>query len=129
MTGSLLLDTNAVIAFFKGEHSVLSLTAPVAQCFVPSIVIGELLYGALHSARVFENTERIQSFAEVVIILACDRQTAAEYARIKHRLRIAGTPIPENDIWIAALAVQYNLTILSKDSHVDLVTDVVRNEW
>jgi tRNA(fMet)-specific endonuclease VapC len=76
-----------------------------------------------------QNTERIQIFAESVTILDCDRETANEYGRIKHNLRTAGTPIPENDIWIAAMAIQYGLTLMSNDSHFDFVTGINRVSW
>jgi tRNA(fMet)-specific endonuclease VapC len=129
VSGNLLLDTNAVIAFFKMEPSALTLVGPITECFVPSIVIGELFYGALHSTQVSQNTERIQIFAESVTILDCDRETAKEYGRIKHNLRTAGTPIPENDIWIAAVAIQYSLTLMSNDSHFDFVAGINRVSW
>ena len=117
MSGSCLLDTSIVIALFAGEQAVLDHLANVDEVFISSIVIGELNYGARKSSRVKENLERIEQFVASNVILACGTVTASHYGEIKDQLRLKGRPIPENDIWIAATAVQYGLTLLSRDEH------------
>ena len=117
MPGELLLDTNIVIALFGGEQQVTDRVAAATMVFVPAVALGELYYGAEKSGRAIENIERVRLFAEATAVLTCDDLTAREYGRIKLALRVKGRPIPENDIWIAAVAVQHDLTLLSKDDH------------
>jgi tRNA(fMet)-specific endonuclease VapC len=85
--------------------------------FVPSIVIGELYYGAENSTQVAENIARVDQFESAMTILDCDGSVAREYGRLKHQLKRMGTPIPENDIWIAAMALRHGLTLASRDAH------------
>src|SRR5947208_11270454 len=101
MTGRFLLDTNIVIALFAKEAVVQANLANAAEVFIPSIVLGELYYGANKSLLVAENIAKIDEFATNNSILNCDIGTAQEYGRIKNHLRGKGRPIPENDIWIA----------------------------
>ena len=129
MSGKVLLDTSAVIAVFANNASVLAITSQATECFLPSIALGELLYGAQHSSRVQDNLARIDAFCTMLSVLSCDKETAAEYGRIKNELRTKGRPIPENDIWIAAIAAQYELELLSNDEHFDHVDGLVRPAW
>lgn len=80
-------------------------------------VVGELCYGALSSTRLKENLARVNELSGRAEILPCNSETAVSYASVKSRLRKKGRPIPENDIWIAAVARQHHLTLLSRDSH------------
>lgn len=105
MSGRLLLDTNAVIALFRDDLSVKNKLRDADDVFLPSIVLGELLYGALRSGRKEENSARCRRFAVANVVLSCDAATAEEYALIEVGLRRRGTPIPDNDVWVAALAL------------------------
>lgn len=109
MSGRFLLDTNTVIALFGNEASVKEHLAQADEIFVSSIVLGELYYGAFKSSRAEDNFRRIDDFATSCAVLCCDKDTAKEYGSIKNRLREKGTPIPENDIWISAIAKQHIL--------------------
>lgn len=117
MSGKCLLDTNIVIALFADESAVKENLARTDEIFVSSIMIGELYYGAHKSARSKENIARIDEFAQGNIVLACDAGTATFYGEIKNALRLKGHPIPENDIWIAAIALQHDLILVSRDAH------------
>lgn len=117
MNGSLLLDTNAVIALFSGEPSATERFHTNDAVFLCVPILGELRYGALASTRVAENLARLELFTAVVPTLPCDTETVTHYADIRIGLRKKGTPIPENDMWIAAVARQHGLTVLSRDSH------------
>ena len=117
MSGKYLLDTNIVIALFANESDVVGKIGNIDEIFIPSIVIGELYYGAEKSLRVKENCERINEFSSDSSVLNCDKETAGYYGKIKNRLKKKGRPIPENDIWIAATAFQYNLTLITRDEH------------
>jgi tRNA(fMet)-specific endonuclease VapC len=80
--------------------------ATADEVFVPAITLGELYYGARKSPRFEANINRIDAFAATMAILGCDEATARQYGRVKDDLRAKGRPIPENDIWIAAVATQ-----------------------
>src|ERR687883_166901 len=121
MNGKYLLDTNIVIAIFADEAVVRQKLAEAAEVFVPSIVLGELYYGAQKSTRSASNVTRVDEFAANNSVLVCDTETARQYGEIKSELRMKGRPIPENDIWIAAIAKQYQLTLVTRDGHFDNV--------
>ncbi len=87
-------------------------------------VLGELRYGALASSRVEQNLERLEQFSKTVAVLHCDSETAMYYSTIRFDLRKKGRPIPENDVWIAAIARQHRLTLLSRDSHFREIEDL-----
>lgn len=128
MNGEVLLDTNIVIAFFAQEASILARIEHV-NFLVPAIVLGELYAGARKSARVAENMARIDAMIPVGIVLSCDRATAQEYGLIKQALRAKGRPIPENDIWIAAIAQQYKLPLVTHDDHFTAVDGLTVEKW
>jgi len=129
MSGRLLLDSNIVIAVFAEESAVLERVAAADEVFVPAIALGELYYGARKSTRTDQNIARIDEFAAAAAVLGCDAATAQQYGRIKNDLRAKGRPIPENDIWIAAVAVQHGLTVVSRDEHFGEVTGLPREVW
>ena len=112
MNGRFLLDTNIVIALSVNESAVVERLEEGVTVFLSSIVLGELFFGAFRSLRVEENLASVAEFASNNTVLVCDTSTARHYGRIKNRLREAGRPIPENDIWIAATARQYGLTLV-----------------
>jgi tRNA(fMet)-specific endonuclease VapC len=115
--GDLLLDTSVIIEHFRGNRDVAATLEAANSVSVPSIVIGELYYGALRSANFEKQQQQLTLFLRHLPILSVDRQTAFEYGRIRSALAGAGTPIPENDIWIAAVAVQHRLLLAARDQH------------
>ena len=129
MSGRILLDTNIVIALFAGDPAVTKKLAETEEVFVPSIVLGELYFGAHNSARVEENIARIGAFAESNTVLRCDSSTAKHYGQIKRQLKVGGTPIPENDIWISAIAVQLSLVLISRDGHFGAAQSLKLERW
>lgn len=129
MTGEVLLDTNVVIGLFAADSSVLSGLASVSAAYVPAIVLGELYFGALKSARAEANVTRILEFAAASEVLVCDGSTAENYGQIKDGLRSVGRPIPENDIWIAAVAMQHGLAVATRDSHFGEVAGLEVIAW
>jgi tRNA(fMet)-specific endonuclease VapC len=129
MSGKFLLDTNVVIALFAGEQTLLDFLSHADEIFIPSIVIGELNYGARKSSRVKENIARIEKLTSSNIILACDATTASIYGEIKDQLRLKGKPIPENDIWIAAIAIQHDLVLISREEHFIEVDQLKVTAW
>jgi tRNA(fMet)-specific endonuclease VapC len=129
MNGDYLLDTNVVIAAFDRERPVLKRLKAAENVFLPSIVVGELLFGALKSSRARSNVERVEEFALANTVLACDLETARRYGQIKKELARKGRPLPENDIWIAALAQQHDLILVSRDAHFQEVDNLKLEAW
>lgn len=129
MNGSYLLDTNIVIAIFANDRDVLYRTSSASHLFLPSVVLGELYFGAYKSANSKSNIAVIDRFASKSSVLVCDAETAKYYGRIKDHLKAKGTPIPENDIWISALAKQHQLTLITRDRHFRVVKGIHAEEW
>ena len=129
MNGRFLLDTNVVVALFGEESGVVNAVADATEVFLPAIVIGELWYGALKSASRDENLQRIRDFAAAVPVLATDRAVSETYGDIKNQLRAKGRPIPENDIWIAAVARTHEMDLVTRDEHFDAVDGLRCRRW
>jgi tRNA(fMet)-specific endonuclease VapC len=129
MNGKYLLDTNIVIALFADDTAVKDNLAKAEEVFVPSVAIGELCFGARRSWRVKENLERIDEFVANSVVLGCDAETARRYGEIKNTLWIKGHPIPENDIWIAAIARQHDLTLTTRDTHFSEIENLKVTTW
>jgi predicted nucleic acid-binding protein len=125
-----ILDTNAVSSLLGGRNDQLnSLLDSADHHHLPLAVIAEYQYGLL----ALHNPRRLQTLLRKLeadsIVLCPDRVTADIYAGVRHRLRLLGRPIPENDMWIAALARQHSLEIVSQDPHFDHVEGVQRIRW
>ncbi|MDB9528172.1 type II toxin-antitoxin system VapC family toxin [Oscillatoria sp. CS-180] len=129
MSGSYLLDTNIIIGLFAGQTSVINPLQRSDEIFISSIALGELYYGARKSGRVQQNLERIEALVADVTIVGCDAATARQYGDIKNLLRAQGRPLPENDIWIAALALQYDLILVTRDAHFQHVEGLQTVRW
>jgi tRNA(fMet)-specific endonuclease VapC len=117
VSGKALVDTNVVILLFAGDPIAIESVRGQEAVYLCAPVLGELRYGAEASAQVESNLARLDQFAAALIILPCDADTAAAYGRVKFGLRKKGRPIPENDVWIAALAKQHGLCLLTRDRH------------
>lgn len=122
----LLVDTSVVVDFFHGDPIVGWMLEQAQPVYVPVVVLAEMLAGARRSQRVAENVEQVEEFARRSIVLSCDHVTASHYADILNQLRARGKPIPENDVWIAAVATQHELPIAARDAHFDHVDSLVR---
>ncbi len=129
MSGRYLLDTNIIIALFASEASIINNLAQADEVFIPSIALGELHYGARKSGRSQENLQRIEELVANSTVIECDADTARQYGEVKNKLRIKGRPLPENDIWIAALALQYGLTLVTRDAHFHEVENLQTVSW
>lgn len=112
-----LLDTNAIIALNRNEPGLLNALGRFERLTSTVVTLGKLYFGAANSVRSEENRRRIRDLEARVRFLAPDSATAAVYGSVLKRLRDRGRPIPTNDIWIAALALQHDLPLLTHDSH------------
>ncbi len=129
MNGKHLLDTNIVIAIFAEDADTVERLVESTEVFLPIIVLGELYYGARKSTYVDANVGRIDELAASSALLGCDIETSRYYGRIKNGLRAKGRPIPENDIWIAAVAQQHGLTLVSRDIHFEEGDGLALEVW
>lgn len=129
MNGRYLLDTSILIALFAGEAAVKENLAQIDQVFIPGIAVGELYYGAYKSERMQENLARIDELVAESVVLGCNAGTARCYGEIKNALRIRGHPIPENDIWIAAIASQHDLALVTRDRHFNEIAGLKVEVW
>ncbi len=122
----MILDTNALSAWAEGLAAVQAPLRSARRLVVPSIVLGEYYFGIRQSRRRrgYEDwLSRSLPLAEVALVT---HATADVYAEVRLELKRAGNPIPTNDVWIASLARQYALPLLSNDTHFDRVDGVER---
>ena len=127
--GRYLLDTNIVIALFSEEITVQENVRNAAVVALAPPIIGELCYGAEKSDKASENLHRINRFVQQNAFFPCDLETAQWFGIIKDRLRRKGTLIPDNDIWIAAVAMQRGLILATRDAHFDNVESLQTERW
>ena len=118
MNGSnIALDTNEAIAVLNNTGDAGQWIAAFPVVYLPVPVVGELRFGALHSRRAHENRQRVEALVAGCRVLDVNVATAEVYAAVRFRLKQAGKPIPENDVWIAALCVQHGLPLATSDEH------------
>jgi tRNA(fMet)-specific endonuclease VapC len=127
--GSVLLDTNIVVAHFRNDPGVTAhlQTAPVI--YLPLVALGELQYGALRSRQREAQLALIREFLQTAILLLPDQGTSERYGQVKAELADAGKLIPDNDIWIAAMARQYDLPLATRDAHFAAVQGLNTLAW
>ena len=125
----MILDTNAVSALLAGDPALGDLLRARSRHHLPVIVIGEYRFGLFRS----RHRERLGLLLRELIlessVLGIDEGTAAVYSEVREELRTKGRPIPENDVWIAALALQHRQPVVSRDDHFDSVGGLTRLEW
>jgi len=124
-----ILDTNGLSALAEGEASLGSILRKAAQVAVPVIVLGEYRYGIGRSRHHRRYEDWLAEYLPTLLILDVDERTSLQYAAVRTELKKAGTPIPSNDVWIAALCRQHSLPLLSRDRHFDAVSGIRRIDW
>jgi tRNA(fMet)-specific endonuclease VapC len=130
MNGSdLLFDTNAVIAWIDDAASISASLNPSGRLLLPLFALAELRYGAKKSARSRANLERLDRALKDFEILNPDQASADFYADVRNNLRAKGHPIPENDVWIATLAIQHGLPLVTRDAHFRVVDGLTIVSW
>ena len=130
MTGNrILLDTNIISAWLKGETAIADKINQSLEVYIPIQVLGELYFGAQYSTQLELNLRNIQKLADNYTVLNTDRETASIYGIIKAALKKKGRPIPENDIWIATIAQQYQLILITRDKHFNEINSLEIENW
>jgi predicted nucleic acid-binding protein len=124
-----ILDTNALSAFVDGDPRVGEVLRRQPRAAIPVIVLGEFRYGIAQSKRRASYEAWLDSHLRHFDVLDVTDETTVTYAAVRVQLRRSGRPIPANDAWISALALQHRLPVLSRDQHFDVVSGVDRRSW
>lgn len=125
----MILDTNALSAAADCEPAALQLVARAEHVAVPVIVLGEYRLGIAQSRHSTSYKNWLRDWITAVAVLDIEEETTQHYAAIGLELKKKGTPIPANDLWIAALCRQHGLPLLSRDRHFDVVAGIQRLDW
>lgn len=125
----MILDTNALSAFVDGAAEVGNVLRRQARAAIPVIVLGEFRYGIAESRQRAAYEAWLESQLSHFEVLPVVEETTIAYAALRVAVRRLGRPIPANDVWIAALALQHRLPVLSRDEHFDMVPDIERRSW
>jgi tRNA(fMet)-specific endonuclease VapC len=125
----ILLDSSAVIAHLRGKIDLFTLVPPEEPLFLPLVALGKLYKGALKSLRPEHNLARIETFLQLAAVLHPDSATARRYAEAARDLESKGQVIPENDIWIAALALECDLPLATRDAHFERIAGLRVLRW
>ncbi len=129
MSGRYLLDTSILIGMFAAETVVKEKLAQAREVFIPSIAVGELYYGAWKSQRHRENIAQVDELVAESAVLGCNAETARWYGEVKNALRLKGRPVPENDLWIAAIALEHDLVVATRDAHFREIDNLKVEMW
>ena len=125
----MILDTNALSALAAKDPHLREKIAPVSHIAVTLISLGEYQFGLLNSSYRKELEVWLNSLLSKIDLIQPSRQTLPHYAAIRHELKAAGTPIPANDVWIAALVRQHRMPLVSRDQHFDRVIGIDHIGW
>jgi len=129
MNGELALDTSVAIRFLNGDQTVVKQVINLPQITLPTVVIGELLFGAENSNRSLQNYPRYLKFIECCKFVPISRVTAAVYSRVKLALKLKGRPIPTNDLWIAAQCVENHWILVTDDTDFTYIDNIILERW
>ena len=115
------LDTNIAIGLLNDDLKIVEQVQPYGNFYLPVTVCGELLFGALNSVKKNSNLKKVNKLIQSCKILHTNMLIAESYAKIRLNLKQLGKPIPENDIWIAAICRVNKILLLTKDKHFSYV--------
>ena len=124
-----MFDTNALSAFVDGDPVVGDILRQQARAAIPVIVLGEFRYGIAGSRHRSSYEQWLQNHLPHFDVLSVTPDTTVAYAALRVALKKLGRPIPANDAWIAALAMEHRLPVLSRDTHFDAVPGLQRIGW
>jgi tRNA(fMet)-specific endonuclease VapC len=122
------LDTNRLTDLFKGDKRLSEWLEGCDEVWIPLVVLAEIKAGFYGGGQQRSNQIQLRRFLSkaTVRILLPGRETAEQYARLFVQLKRAGTPIPDNDLWIAALALEHDLTLATRDPHFQHIPQLLR---
>lgn len=125
----MVIDTNALSAIADGQPMIEQPLSQAQGIAIPSIVLGEFRFGIIQSRKRAEYEDWLSDAITDASVLCPDDETARIYALTRLDLKRRGRPIPYHDIWIAASALQFNLPVLSNDTHFDEIDGIQRIGW
>ena len=125
----MLIDTNALSAWADGDAALNPIFQKANLIALPVVVLGEYRFGIRHSRRRDYYEDWLEIFLTQCEVLIIDALTTIHYASVRSELKQIGRPIPANDVWIAALARQHRLPILTRDQHFDSLSGLLRINW
>jgi len=125
----MLLDTNALSALAARNEELIKTLESAPRLAVTIISVGDYFYGLTQSRHRDELADWLEAFLSRAELLHIGRRTLPHYAEVRRQLKKDGTPIPANDCWIAALAKEHRLPIVSRDKHFDAVKGLRRIYW
>jgi predicted nucleic acid-binding protein len=122
------LDTNRVTDLFRGDIALAEQLTTCDEIWIPLIVLGEIKAGFYGGTQQRRNEVLLNGLLlkPTVAVLVPGRETAEHYARLFVQLRRTGTPIPDNDLWIAALVLEHNLLLVTRDKHFERIPQLMR---
>jgi len=122
------LDTNRLTDLFRGDATLAELLETCEEVWIPLFVLAELKAGFYVGTRQHQNETLLRKLLAkaTVAVLLPSRETTEHYARLFVQLKRAGTPVPDNDLWIAALALQHDLTLITRDQHFQHIPQLLR---
>ncbi len=127
---SYLIDSSILIPSLRGDSAITARIASVPAGYVSSIVLVELYFGAYGSqTRQAAALQDITDIMQRLAVLVPDATTAQVYGRIKQELKGKGLFMPDNDLWIAATAMQYGITLAARDAHFDWIDGLSVEQW
>lgn len=130
MTGNkYLLDTNIIIEVFDNNQAIADKINELPQLFISTVVLGELFVGINRVVNRAKHLQKLQDFLRLSGVLPVDSITAEQYGTVVAALYAKGTPIPTNDVWIAASALQHDCTVVTKDKHFQQVQGLSFQLW
>lgn len=125
----MILDTNGLSAFAEGVPALELMFRKAVEIAIPVIVLGEYRYGISQSRHRAHYEQWLSEYLPKFRVLDIDQGTTLPYSTIRTELKSKGKPIPANDLWIAALCLQHEMPLLSRDRHFDFVTHLRRLDW
>ena len=130
MTGNkLLLDTNIIIEVFDGNKVIADKLNKVSELYISAIVLGELHIGINRVSNKLKHLKKLNDFLQLCTVLEINEHTAKHYGDLVAILYKKGNPIPTNDIWIAATALEHNLTLITRDKHFNQIEIIETKAW
>ena len=129
MSGEVALDTSVAIRFLNGDTAIVSRVLELPNVILPTVVVGELLFGAENSTRPLKNLPRYLEFVEACTVMPLGRAVAAVYAQTRFALKRKGRPIPINDVWIAAQCLEQDWILVTDDTDFNWVDGLRLEKW
>ena len=123
----ILLDTNAYVGFKRNVAGVVEIITRSELILFSPVVLGELMFGFRNGTKFQENMQDLEKFLshEVVDLIQIGKITSDRYSRIASQLKHQGTPIPTNDIWIAAQTMEHGAELITSDKHFEKINGLV----